>query len=52
MHCPYCVQDESVRVDTGCPNPEEPGETLVFYVCQNCDYGINDHTEGECSCVE
>lgn len=48
MHCPSCVQDEAVLVETGCVG--EDGELLVFPVCQNCDYGINDHTEGECNC--
>jgi hypothetical protein len=37
-------------VDTDCPDPDEFGETLVFAVCKNCDYGINEHTEGECDC--
>jgi len=50
MQCPSCGQEEMAIVDTGCPDPDEFGETLVFAVCKNCDYGINDHTEGECDC--
>ena len=50
MTCPHCGQDEVVTVNTDCPNPEEPGETLAFGVCRNCDYGINEHTEGVCDC--
>lgn len=50
MRCPSCGQDEADWVYTTCPDPDEPGETLVFPVCKNCDYGINDHTEGECGC--
>lgn len=52
MHCPSCGQDEGVTVETPCPNPDEPGETLSFSVCKNCDYGINEHTEGECDCIQ
>lgn len=37
-------------VETECPDPDEPGELLTFKVCGNCDYGINEHTEGECDC--
>jgi len=50
MRCPHCGEYEVVTVDTTCPNPEEPGETLAFAVCRNCDYGINEHTEGVCDC--
>ena len=52
MHCPSCGQDEVVMVDTNCPDPEDPDGTLSFGVCRNCDYGINEHTEGYCSCAE
>jgi hypothetical protein len=51
MRCPHCGEYDVVTVNTDCPNPEEPGETLAFGVCRNCDYGINDHTEGECDCA-
>lgn len=51
MRCPSCGQDEGVLVETTCPDPDEPGETMRFSVCRNCDHGINEHTEGECSCV-
>jgi hypothetical protein len=50
MRCPSCGQDDSVTVETTCPDPDEPGDVLRFEVCRNCDYGINEHTEGECSC--
>jgi hypothetical protein len=32
MRCPHCGEDEVITVDTNCPNPEEPGETLAFGV--------------------
>jgi DNA-directed RNA polymerase subunit M/transcription elongation factor TFIIS len=48
MHCPSCGQDESVYVEPGCLSVD--GELLTFKVCRNCDYGINEHTEGECDC--
>lgn len=51
MMCPSCRQDEAVTVETTCLDPNEPGDVLRFSVCRNCDYGINDHTEGECGCV-
>lgn len=50
MRCPSCGREEMAIVDTDCPDPDEFGETLVFAVCRNCDYGINEHTEGYCSC--
>lgn len=50
MRCPSCGQDEGVLVETTCPNPDEDGEPRMFGVCRNCDYGINEHTEGECGC--
>lgn len=40
-----------MTVETRCPDPDEPGEVLYFSVCKNCDYGINEHTEGECACI-
>ena len=52
MSCPSCRSDDIVTVETECPNPEEPGEFMAFSVCRNCDYGINEHTEGECNCKE
>lgn len=48
MHCPSCIQDEKFYVEVPCL--DENGEKMVFPVCQHCDYGINDHTEGECDC--
>lgn len=51
MPCPSCRSDDIVVVETECPNPEEPGEFMAFSVCRNCDYGINEHTEGECDCT-
>ena len=50
MMCPSCRQDEAEVVETTCPDPDEPGDVLRFSVCKNCDYGINEHTEGECAC--
>lgn len=50
MRCPSCGEDDVVPIETDCPDPDNPGETLVFAVCGNCDYGINAHTEGECDC--
>lgn len=50
MFCPSCRQDEAEWVETRCPDPDSPDETLSFSVCSNCDYGINEHTEGECDC--
>lgn len=51
MKCFSCGQDEVEAVTTDCPDPDHPGETRVFGVCKNCDYGINEHTEGECDCA-
>lgn len=48
MHCPSCGQDEAAYVEPGCLSVE--GELMTFRVCANCDYGINEHTEGECGC--
>lgn len=50
MRCPHCGEYEVGIVYTECPDPFEPGEFLSFLVCKNCDNGINEHTEGECSC--
>jgi len=50
MRCPSCGEDDSVLIETTCPDPDEPGEVLCFRVCKNCDYGINEHTEMECDC--
>jgi hypothetical protein len=52
MRCPSCGEEEGnvIQVSTTCPDPDEPGEFLVFAVCTNCDYGINEHTEGTCTC--
>lgn len=52
QRCPSCGQYEGVTVETTCPDPNEPGDVLRFSVCRNCDYGINEHTEDECSCVK
>lgn len=51
MMCPSCREDEAEVIETTCPDPDEPGDVLRFGVCKNCDYGINEHTEGECSCA-
>ncbi len=51
MMCPSCREDEVEVIETPCPDPDEPGDVLRFSVCKNCDYGINEHTEGECSCA-
>lgn len=48
MMCPSCRQDEVEAVEVPCL--DEDGEQMVFSVCRNCDYGINDHTEGDCDC--
>jgi hypothetical protein len=48
-HCPSCGQDEGVPVEVSCL--DEEGEPMVFMVCRNCDYGINEHTEGVCDCA-
>lgn len=50
QRCYSCGEYEAEWVDTPCPDPDEPGQTLSFVVCANCDHGINDHTEGECDC--
>ena len=47
--CPSCGQYESITVEVTCL--DEEGEQMRFTVCRNCDYGINEHTEGVCSCV-
>lgn len=47
MKCPCCGEYEIVTVEPGCIDRE--GDLMRFQVCRNCDYGINDHTEGECS---
>ena len=46
--CFSCGQDEVDVIETDCI--DEEGEFMRFMVCKNCDYGINEHTEGECSC--
>lgn len=48
MRCPSCGEDDSVAVEVPCL--DEDGDRMVFRVCRNCDYGINEHTEGECGC--
>ena len=50
MHCPSCGEDAAAYVEPGCL--DEDGEKMRFPVCRNCDYGINEHTEGECSCAK
>lgn len=51
MRCPSCGVHGSLAWSVvPCPDPDEPGETLEFMVCANCDYGINEHTEGVCTC--
>lgn len=49
MRCPSCGQDEGVTVEVKCL--DEDGEPMRFTVCRNCDYGINEHTEGVCDCA-
>jgi hypothetical protein len=51
MNCYSCGVDDPRYVVTGCPDPENAPETLTFLVCGNCDYGINEHTEGVCDCL-
>ena len=51
MRCYSCGEYEVEAIETTCPDPDEPGDVLRFGVCKNCDYGINEHTEGECSCA-
>jgi hypothetical protein len=51
MRCSSCGEDEVFSFQTTCPDPEEPSEFRTFGVCRNCDYGINEHTEGECNCA-
>lgn len=51
MVCPNCGSEELRKLTTECPNTDDTGETLAFWVCPTCDYGINDHTEGECDCA-
>ena len=48
MQCPSCGEDEVVGVEVPCL--DEDGDTMAFSVCKNCDYGINEHTEGDCNC--
>lgn len=48
--CPHCGEDDTRYVETTCPTPDGESELMVFAVCGNCDYGINDHTEGQCDC--
>ena len=50
QRCPSCREYDITIVYTECPDPDEPGEFRSFSVCRNCDYGINEHTEGECHC--
>lgn len=50
MRCPSCGEEEVGVIETTCPVPGEPGEVMCFRVCMNCDYGINEHTEGTCGC--
>jgi hypothetical protein len=48
MMCPSCRQDTLEPTWVSCLDKDE--EQMLFDVCTNCDYGINDHTEGVCSC--
>ena len=50
MRCSHCGEYDVAWVETDCADPEQPGETLSFPVCKNCDNGINEHTQGECDC--
>ena len=52
MRCPSCGEEDVALVETGCIDPDDLTETLSFSVCKNCDYGINEHTEGECDCPQ
>lgn len=48
--CPSCRADDDIHyVEVPCLDVD--GESMVFPVCRNCDYGINEHTEGVCSCA-
>ena len=49
MTCSSCGEDEVVGIEVPCL--DENGEPRVFAVCKNCDYGTNEHTEGECDCA-
>ncbi len=46
--CPSCGEYEGHPIEVACL--DEDGERMTFTVCRNCDYGINEHTEGECGC--
>lgn len=48
MRCPSCGDDEVTYLEPGCLSVD--GEIMAWRVCLNCDYGINDHTEGVCDC--
>jgi len=48
MRCLHCGEYDVVYVEPGCL--DEDGDPRRFAVCRNCDYGINEHTEGECDC--
>lgn len=50
MTCPSCRQDDPRTVEPGCIGSD--GEPMVFVVCGNCDYGINEHTEDVCDCLK
>jgi hypothetical protein len=41
-------EENGVLVTPGCR--DEDGKLISWKVCRNCDYGINEHTEGECTC--
>lgn len=49
MSCRSCGDDSPMAlVYTDCL--DEDGEPMSFSVCRSCDYGINEHTEGNCDC--
>ena len=48
MRCRSCGEDEVEMVRVPCL--DEDGEQMLFSVCTNCDFGINQHTEGVCDC--
>lgn len=52
MKCPRCGSEEIERIETGCQGGGDAPEGLTFLVCAACDYGINEHTEGECGCPQ
>lgn len=48
MDCPHCRSGILRSVTLKCR--DEHGEPMRVLICGDCDYGINEHTEGECDC--